>query len=311
LKPLQDLHDMKIFTDALLFDRNPPPLRLIKEGCRYYGHRQAAQSSFYAMPVPQSWNPYRVTSVYEDQFLPGCHMRRVNPDFLAIEHIREGRLYIRQQGRMAVAEPGDLVLLFPHCDQEFSSGPSDSCRKSSLLLTGPLLETMLQESGLWQHDILEGRGCGRFEELVQALKALSFDFGGYARERVITLTNAVVQLLLNKEEEKSLPEKLAKLILYLDRHLDASISLEDMAARYGCSGPHLCRLFQTYCNTTPYCMLIRLRMRAATRLLLEENLSIKEIAHRVGYNNAFNFSTEFRKHFGLSPRNFREASLRQ
>ena len=33
-------------------------------------------------------------------------------------------------------------------------------------------------------------------------------------------------------------------------------------------------------------------------------LSVKEIAARVGYDNPLNFSTEFKKFFGSSPRNF-------
>ena len=53
-------------------------------------------------------------------------------------------------------------------------------------------------------------------------------------------------------------------------------------------------------------MLRNLRMRLAANLLLNNpDLSIKEIAAQVGYDNALTFSAEFKRDHGESPRNFR------
>ena len=47
-------------------------------------------------------------------------------------------------------------------------------------------------------------------------------------------------------------------------------------------------------------------MRLAANLLLNNpDLSIKEIAAQVGYDNALTFSAEFKRDHGESPRNFR------
>ena len=47
-------------------------------------------------------------------------------------------------------------------------------------------------------------------------------------------------------------------------------------------------------------------MRRAKQLLADEKLSVKEISARVGYDNALNFSTGFRKRFGISPSEYRK-----
>lgn len=299
---------MKKISQACIFDADPPPFNFEKDGCRYFGRRKVAVSRYFAMPVPFSWSMYCVTGLYEDKILPGCHFRRSNSGFMAIEHIREGSMYVRQDGRMYLAEPGDVVLLHPYCEHEFLTGPEEFCAKTSVLLVGPLLDEMLTKSGLRGKDIIGNLSEYHLDELFKSFKALSFDFGGIAREQVVSLSYKLIQLLLSREAYQSMPEKLSAFISYLDEHLAEHITLEDMAGHYGCSVPHFCRLFTRYCNTSPYHMLVRLRMRAAVRMLLENRLSIKEVAQQVGYESAFNFSTEFKKRFGVSPRNFRQAT---
>lgn len=47
------------------------------------------------------------------------------------------------------------------------------------------------------------------------------------------------------------------------------------------------------------------RMRLAYRLLLDGELSVKEVAARCGYNNQHNFSTAFKRCHGISPSSLR------
>ena len=72
---------------------------------------------------------------------------------------------------------------------------------------------------------------------------------------------------------------------------------------------HLTRLFHLHCRSTPYRVLVEMRMRRAVNLLLETELSVKEIAGMVGYENSLNFSTEFKKRNHISPRLFRKGML--
>ncbi len=47
-------------------------------------------------------------------------------------------------------------------------------------------------------------------------------------------------------------------------------------------------------------------MRHAAHLLANRNLTISEIALQVGYDDLFHFSKTFKKHFGASPRSYRD-----
>lgn len=47
-------------------------------------------------------------------------------------------------------------------------------------------------------------------------------------------------------------------------------------------------------------------MNQATYLLRDHNRRIGEIAEAVGYSDLFTFSKMFKRHFGMSPKKFRE-----
>ena len=79
-----------------------------------------------------------------------------------------------------------------------------------------------------------------------------------------------------------MPEKLLELLAFLESNLERAFSLRELARRYGCSVSHLMRLFHQHCRSTPYRMLTEMRMRRAVGLLLETELSVKEIAAKVG-----------------------------
>ena len=67
----------------------------------------------------------------------------------------------------------------------------------------------------------------------------------------------------------------------------------------------LCRAETGY---SPMRFVNRLRMRHAAALLRETHKSVSEISRQVGYEDAFNFSTSFKRHYGQSPREFRKGT---
>jgi AraC-like DNA-binding protein len=58
-------------------------------------------------------------------------------------------------------------------------------------------------------------------------------------------------------------------------------------------------------------MVTVLRMRYACELLINTGYMIKAIASFIGYGDAFSFSAAFKKHTGLSPRQFRNQNRKQ
>lgn len=66
------------------------------------------------------------------------------------------------------------------------------------------------------------------------------------------------------------------------------------------------KLFKEYTNVSPAHFILELRLQKAKNILLNTNLSVKEISYRVGYEDATYFSALFRKHTGFTPLAYRE-----
>ena len=131
------------------------------------------------------------------------------------------------------------------------------------------------------------------EELAHLLKRLESML--LARERQIA-----------PRREASPAEIVDSVMIYLRENYDQQIDFSAIAERQAVSAPYLTRLFHEHAGTTPSRYLSDYRMQQAKKLLLDSQLSIKEISGRVGYSDPFHFSKSFKSAVGVSPAQFRE-----
>ncbi|GLY81336.1 AraC family transcriptional regulator [Actinoallomurus iriomotensis] len=83
--------------------------------------------------------------------------------------------------------------------------------------------------------------------------------------------------------------------------------LQDLAATAGLSRATLARRFTSVTGQSPMAYLAWWRMAVAARLLRDTDLSLPEIARRVGYGSPYAFAHAFKRHFGLAPGRYRTA----
>lgn len=83
-----------------------------------------------------------------------------------------------------------------------------------------------------------------------------------------------------------------------------------IARKSGLSLRHWNRLFHAASGMPPYRFVIRCRLHLARVLLAENNLSIKEISTKCGFDDPSGFSRFFRKNTGISPGEYRRRCLR-
>jgi transcriptional regulator GlxA family with amidase domain len=96
---------------------------------------------------------------------------------------------------------------------------------------------------------------------------------------------------------------------FLDERLAKKVSALDLAHAADTSASHFNRIFRQWSGTSPMEYLRHRRIEEARRLLADEELSIKQIAARTGFDDPFHFSRVFRRVDGLSPSQFRAAVL--
>lgn len=92
---------------------------------------------------------------------------------------------------------------------------------------------------------------------------------------------------------------------YIANNYENEISLEDVAYEVNISASYLSHLFQSGLGTTYKKYISKLRVDKAKDLLVNTELSIADIAEKVGIPDANYFARIFKKYVGISPNRFR------
>ena len=83
--------------------------------------------------------------------------------------------------------------------------------------------------------------------------------------------------------------------------MDAPPTTKELATILGTNEFKLKQSFKAYHGYSVYEYVIKLRMDYARKLLLDTQLSILDIAHKIGYSNQQYFSTAFKKEYAITP----------
>ena len=123
--------------------------------------------------------------------------------------------------------------------------------------------------------------------------------------------NLLEQLLLRcaaclpRESNRKMDPRVHVARAYIDEHYTADIVLADVAAASNISSSRLSGLFKKETGSSVMAYRNELRLVKAAQLLLHSNLRIADIGDRVGYSEQSLSSRIFRKHLGMSPRQYR------
>jgi AraC family transcriptional regulator of arabinose operon len=101
-------------------------------------------------------------------------------------------------------------------------------------------------------------------------------------------------------------QKVAAGIIYTSEHLDQPMRVSALAALANLSAAHFSVLFKEQTGCSPRDYLHLLRIHRACQLLRSSNLNVKEIATRLGYQDQFHFSRQFKAFQVVPPSEYRD-----
>jgi len=92
---------------------------------------------------------------------------------------------------------------------------------------------------------------------------------------------------------------------------DKPLRISDLSSKAGLSESRFFGLFRADTGFSPIGFFIRLRLLRACELLMNESLSIKQVAALSGYKDSFYFSRQFKSINGASPSRYRRFKARR
>ena len=129
-------------------------------------------------------------------------------------------------------------------------------------------------------------------------------------EEVIPVAREVLEKAIAFREQQSSTHYNAvinKTRAYLAReYQNSGVTLNDVSSHVCMSNSHFCTIFSQEVGVTFTEYLTNLRMNKAKELLRTTQMRSSDVAYAVGYNDPHYFSYLFKKHTGMTPRDYRK-----
>lgn len=102
---------------------------------------------------------------------------------------------------------------------------------------------------------------------------------------------------------------LERALRIMQKNVMGSLTLTDLARELNLTDSYFIRLFSRRMHQTPMKYYMKLKIEAASALLTCTELSVKEIAAKLGFSSEFHFSKQFKLKTGLAPTYYRRNYL--
>ena len=239
-----------------------------------------------------------------DEWRRECFRRRTCSDTFAVEYVQRGIFVFQQNNITMRVEPGEVFFVHlgrnssMRCETAFAT-------KRTVIMRGPLLLATLETLGLTRIDMISPRETETIDRLFDEIDE---------RVRINTPENpralsiACYALLLELAGQSAVlrhPEELQRAMEYIHAHLDDPPDLDDLLRCTGVSRATLHRQFRKHLNTSPVKYFLDRKLERAKMLLENHPHSVKEVAEMLNYASPQYFASEFKKRYGVPPKNFK------
>ena len=257
--------------------------------------------------VVGSCGTYRLT---KKPFLPTQRPRgRIDYQLL---YIASGKVHFFFDGKETVVNSGNMVLYRPREPQKYIYYADEHPEVFWVHFTGSDVNNILDYYDFPIKENVIKTGISPdfkhiFTEMIQELQACRPKF----EEVLPSLLNHLFILISrnlaeNRANANTVHEDIVQAVHYFNQNYSKEIVIEKYAEEHNFRTDWFTRGFKHYTGVTPMQYILSLRMTNAQYLLEQTNSNVTEIANIVGYDNPLYFSRLFKKHFGVSPAQYRK-----
>lgn len=111
--------------------------------------------------------------------------------------------------------------------------------------------------------------------------------------------------LSSDADKNAMYDRVKPVIEYINENYTNKIYISDLGNLLHVCDDHLIRLFKSVTNKSPVQYITDKRVEKAMKMLIDTDLSVYEIADRVGFSNANYMSNTFKSSIGMTPYEYR------
>jgi len=234
-------------------------------------------------------------------------------DHYSLYYVHSGSGRVTVDGTTYVMSAGEGFLICPNTVIAYASDDVDPWDYYWVSFNGLHAETYLNRLSLGvKHPVFK---CNNPQAFAQCFKSL-FESTHYETSMDLHALSSFYLLLASIAEYTSpraifgrTPSQqehyIRQAIEFIETNYSRKITIEETASYVGINRKYLTKLFNLLLNESPQSFLVSFRLNKASELLHQRTLTVCEIAHSIGYTDAFVFSKVFKKFKGVSPKGYR------
>ena len=236
------------------------------------------------------------------------YSRKRSTDFF-VEYVCAGNVILNQDGKDYLIQPGEVYLLRRGVSHHYATGPAGLVLKRFVQIAGSGLDYYLRALELWDQDHIHPQNPRAFVRLLKQVTTLLAKSPSELDPQLdIQLSCLMYQILLelSMSIQPSIPPIIEKALAFMHANLHRSLSRQEICEHVGLSMPHFNRIFSNYMHCAPITYFLNQKFNWAAQLFKTTSLPVKEICYKIGLEDPLYFSAQFKKHFGVSPKQYRE-----
>ena len=210
---------------------------------------------------------------------------------MELVYVKKGRGQVQAGMRWMDAEAGDIFVLPPGMLHALRGVPDSAMEYENFMFDPEFLG-----SG--------AAACLKEAEELCGQRRIGFELGVKAAmlRFLFWMTQAQAEPL---PEEHRDTERLKEVLRRVEREYAHPLTVTVMAQGCGCSASHFMRWFKQMTGNSFISYLNERRLAAAAERLRQSEDSILSIAEAVGFETLSNFNQQFKKRYGVTPRDYR------
>jgi AraC-like DNA-binding protein len=281
---------------------------------------------FPAPSRPQAWGIHSTSfgsvrvapgAVYPPARHPGRHQlgwergRTLTEYQILFIHKGRGEFESARTRSQAIGD-GMAFVLFPGVWHRCRPDPAVGWTESWLEVQGPMLDKLRRAGALDpRRPVYRTPPVLEVERLFEAAAALArVKPPGFTVRLGLLAAEILALLRWSPRSRKSAPRRIDLLISESQAMLAGNFagqpSLEEVARKLGLGYSYFRRCFKAQTGLSPKQYRMSMRHHEAKRLLLNSELTVKEISERLAYYSPFHLSQEFSRLAGVSPQQWRK-----
>lgn len=253
--------------------------------------------------APDQYLPLTVYAGGYDKWHRECFRQRHCSQACAIEYVVDGVFIFTHNGSSHRCEKGDIFIVHLGADCSMCC-ETEYADKKVIRLEGGALKALVTSCGLDDVAVIRSADRTEIDRCFDEILALSGSATPGVDHRLSILAYNLLIELGKQAERSTLPLPLQRGIEFIRSHIRSELFLDDLVEYSGVSQATLHRLFVRHLNSSPVNYYLEQKMNEA-KTMLASHQRVKEVARRLNFSSAAYFSAEFKKRFGISPRNYK------